>query len=437
MLRKLGLLLFLCIGASCSTDAVNDSDFVAGDSFTDSNLRVMVLDTSTVLTSTMKFDSIVTSGASRMLVGKYNDPVFGTVEASSYIELLPETYSIDSEAVYDSIVFLLKYDGYYYNDTLRTNSVYFKELSEKLEPEEDDFYNTSSVEMYDTDLGHRSYIPRPLGTDSLEVRMSDSLGLEIFDKLQQQEITNSDEFRDFFKGLNISYGPEDDGSVIGFSLDESVVRLYFSEAEESEQVQYNIDLYINTTSTPTPFFNRITAENPIDYLSSFENQEDNLYSTESDNQSYIQAGIGIATRIEFPHLETIHDIPGEGTLLGAVLRLKPAAGSYNDNLILRDTLSVYLVDQNNDITAQLTGGVSTVQAILNRTNQEFNDIYYEIPLSSYIESLLTAERDTDEALILLPNNYSASVDRFVLNDSNNPDYNTTLEITYAIYDEDE
>lgn len=431
-MKKIGLLVLLCVGASCSTDAVNDSDFVAGDSFTDSNLRVMVLDTSTVLTSTMKFDSIVTSQSSRMLVGKYNDPVFGTVKASSYVEILPESYSIDSEAVYDSIVLILKYDGYYYNDTLRTNSIYLRQLSEKLEPEEDDFYNTSSVEMYDTDLGHLSYIPRPLGTDSLEVRMSDSLGLEIFDKLQQQEITNSDEFRDFFKGLNISYGTEDDGSVIGFALDESVVRLYFSESEENEWEQGDIDLYINTTSTPTPFFNSITAENPIDYLSSFEDQEDNLYSTESGNQSFIQSGIGIVTKIEFPHLETIHDIPGEGTLLGAALKLKPAVGSYNDHLILRDTLSVFLVDQNNDITEQLG-----VQAILNRTNQEFNDIYYEIPLSSYIESLLTAERETEEALILLPDNYNATVDRFVLNDSNNPDYNTTLEISYAIYDEDE
>ena len=121
MKHILGLLGLLVLMDSCN-DIINDSDFLAGEAFTNSDIRVMRIDTLKVETYTMKFDSVITSEASRMLIGKYLDPVFGMVKSSSYVEILPSNYSIDSEAKYDSIAFFLKYDKYYYNDTLQQYS---------------------------------------------------------------------------------------------------------------------------------------------------------------------------------------------------------------------------------------------------------------------------------------------------------------------------
>jgi hypothetical protein len=124
--------------------------------------------------------------------------------------------------------------------------------------------------------------------------------------------------------------------------------------------------------------------------------------------------------------------------LDAVLKIKPSQGAFDDNLILRDTISVYVADRNNDLTAQLViGAVTPVQGILNRENEEFNDIYYEFPIGSYMEDLLGADRETDESLILLPDNYNSTVDRFILNAMDDTEWSTVLEITYAIYDEDD
>lgn len=423
---------------SCNEDVLN-TDFVAGDVFTDSNIRVVLVDTVSVETSTMKFDSIITSQATRILVGKYTDSVFGVVQSSSYAQLLPSTYTIDTEAEYDSIVFYLNYDEYYYNDTLQQNSIHIKELDEQLRPADDsDFYNTSVISFTEEDLGYISFAPRPLQTDSLEIKLEDSFGVALFENLQDKTITNSDEFTEYLKGIVIKPDESDDGSVLGFSVVSSLMRLYFSTAVEDERVQNYIDFTINISSSPIPFYNQITAENPNAYLNNLTDQEMNLSSSESENQSYIQSGIGIATRIQFPHIKSIYDIPGNGTILDAVLKIKPAEGFYDDQLPLRDNISVYLVDQNNDLTGQLlaTDG-STVIATLNIDNQEFNDIYYEVYLGSYIEGLLLAERETDEALILLPSDYNTTVDRFVLNGNNSSDYKTTLELTYAIYDENE
>ena len=420
---------------SCNKGDYNSSDFVAGDLFTDSHIRVVHIDTCTVAISTMKFDSIITSQATRMLIGKYTDPVFGTVRSSGYMEFLPSTYTIDSEAEYDSIVFYLGMDKYYYNDTLKTNTIEVRQLSESLTPEDGtNFYNTSNAVYEEGILGSLSYMPRPMTADSLAIRLSDSLGLRFFKKLQTKEITNADEFKDDIKGLTLQSGEADNGSIIGFSLEseKSYLRLYFSTSEINERSQNYIDFTVPTGNIPIPFFNRITVEEPNGYLKTIENGKTNLRSEDSDHHSFIQSGIGIATRIQFPFIKNIYDIPGNGTLLDAVLKIRPAQQSYDQNLILRDSLSVYLVDGNNALTQQLT-----VTAILNRENQEFNDIYYKLPLSDYLEKLLTTEKETGEALILLPDNYNNTVDRFVLNGGNNGAYSTSLELTYSIYSDEE
>tara|TARA_R110002050_G_scaffold223338_1_gene359131 strand:+ start:50156 stop:51484 length:1329 start_codon:yes stop_codon:yes gene_type:complete len=424
---------------SCNNDDLTTSEFVAGEVFTDSNIRVVSVDTMTVEVSTIKFDSIITSQSDRILIGQYSDPVFGMVKSSNYMGMLPNSYTIASEAVYDSIVLFLKYDQYYYNDTLQTNTIHVKRLTANFNPDENDsFYNTSKVTYDEKNLGSITYLPRPLSTDSLGIKLVDNLGLEFFNNLQNKIISNNAEFTAKFKGLSMQPGEDDNGSVIGFSKGSAscYMRLYFSTSEADDRVQTYIDFILNTTDTPNPFFNQISAVEPIDYIKTLTDIEVNLNSLDSGNQSFIQSGIGIATRIQFPHIKTINNLNGQGTLLDAVLKIKPATGSYSDNLPIRNNLAVFLVDKNNAIIEQLYNSSGTgIYATLNRENEEYNDIYYEIPLSSYIEKLLLAERDTHEALILFPTDYTTTVDRFILNGSHNTNYKTTLELTYAIYDE--
>ncbi|NDV43799.1 DUF4270 family protein [Flagellimonas sediminis] len=442
MERILGLLIIVMLMVvSCSSDNLNSSDFLAGEQFTDSNLRVILVDTLTVETSTIKFDSIVTSESTRILVGKYTDPVFGTVRTSSYMGMLPSSFSIDSEADYDSINLYLKLDSYYYNDTLQTNTIKVKRLTKTLKPKEDDYiYNTDSAEYLEDDLAVYTYTPRPTAGDTLEIRLMDDLGIDLFSKIQGKDITTSDQFRDYFRGIALLPGDDDNGSVIGFSKTSgaSFIRIYFSTAEEDERVQDYLDINLDATSDPVPFFNQILAENPITPLQTLTNKEINLSSADVDNLSFVQSGIGITTRIQIPYLKTLYDIKGQGTLLDAVLKIKPDEGAYNDQLILRDTMSVYIVDQNNDLTSQLLiQDTNPVYGILNRDDEEFNNIYYEISLGSYLEELLTADRDTEDALILLPDNYNSTVDRFILTGMDGSKFSTVLELIYAIYDEDD
>lgn len=442
MINRLWLfctIVLLGVISSCSDDT-NDSDFVAGDLFTDSNIRVVLIDTMTVNVSTIKFDSIITSAAQRILIGQYTDPVFGKVRSANYSGFLPNSYYIDTEAEYDSIVLFLKYDTYYYNDTTNTNTLKIKRLTDNFDADENDaFYNTSTVSYDETDLGTLSYIPRPQSTDSIEVKLSDDLGLEFFNDFQNKVITNNAEFTNEFKGLALVPGTDDNGAIIGFSKssDDFYMRLYYSIAGETDREQSYTDVILNVSDSPNPFFNNISASAPIDYLDKLTSSDVSLSSDESDDESFIQSGTGIATKIQLPYLKSVNNIGGQGTLLKAILKIKPVAGSYSDFLMLREYLSVYLVDKNNDLSSPLYNtDASTVSAILNTDDQEYNDVYFEIDLTTYIEGILSTELNSDEALLLIPDDYTSTVDRFILNGTINSSTKTKLELTYAVYDEE-
>nr|WP_299175676.1 DUF4270 family protein [uncultured Allomuricauda sp.] len=432
--------LFVLSLVSCDEENLNESDFLAGADLTDSNIKVVLIDTLTVEVSTMKLDSVAISQSTRMLVGKYVDSIFGTVKASSHMGLIPSSYAIDVEAEYDSIVLHLNFDGYYYNDTTISNTIQVKRLLKTLRPQEgSEFYNTSTVAYQEGDLGIFSFQPRPLETDTLQLKLDDEFGVEVFQKLQEKLITNADEFVDYFKGIALLPGEEDNGSVIGFSKEggASFIRLHYSVPEENDRNQGYIDFSPNLSESPVPFFNQILADNPIAPLQTLIDQEINLNSTEADGLSFIQSGLGIASRLQFPHIKSLFDIKGQGTIMGAVLKIKPKNGTYDDQLILRDEFSVYIVNRNNEVTGQLLiDDIFPVTGALDRTDEEFNDIYYEISLANYMEKLLLTEFESDEALILLPENFNSTVDRFVLNGEGNSDFNIKLELIYAIYDED-
>jgi hypothetical protein len=145
------MLFFAVSIASCGTDT-DTGEFVVGSDYLSINNKVVLIDTMTVEMSTINFDSLVTSSQSRILVGNYDDPIFGKIKSSSYFQLSTDTYSLctaggsDTDAtnyVLDSISMILRYDNYYYGDTTKAQTFNIHRLTQKVKPNIDDnqFYN--------------------------------------------------------------------------------------------------------------------------------------------------------------------------------------------------------------------------------------------------------------------------------------------------------
>lgn len=424
------MLFFLCIGLIISCE--EDQDLVpVGEDWIKVDTKIYFIDSMTVESSTFKFDSISVSNTSRLLVGAYTDPVFGKVKAKSFMQLAyPSTY-IGDDATYDSIALILKYDNYFYNDTTQTQTIDVFNILDDIKTDDDYFYNTTTFKTEETAIGSTTFTPYPTKEDSIHIIISDVYGKALYEKLRDNEITTSDEFLNQYKGLLVNPNDNNNG-ILGFSTS-SALRLYYSyddeiNTAESEVIEFSLNSYNS--------FHNIYSDYDGTNFANLENQESQLESEASDNNVFIQAGAGLATRIDIPFIERINDIAGNGSILDANLKISVKHNSSTDNLSIRDSLSVYLIDKKGDTYTALTDSSgATVYGILEDTDEEFKTLTYAIPVTNFLNLKLQATYGDNLYLALYGQDFNQSVDRYILNGENNSDLELKLELTYAIYED--
>ena len=147
------------------------------------------------------------------------------------------------------------------------------------------------------------------------------------------------------------------------------------------------------------------------------------------------SGTGFATKVTFPNIKTLFDIPGTGTLLSAQLQLEPLKESITDVTPLRDSLSIAVIDVNNIIIEEIRTGAGLVQGVLVDENEEFRTTRYEIPVGLFLDQKLNESPETENALVIFNESYNETVNRLVLQGEDAQDFRARIILTYAIYDE--
>ncbi|CDF79382.1 conserved hypothetical protein (DUF4270) [Formosa agariphila KMM 3901] len=425
----LGACCFFTLLVSCETDTTD----VSGEDWINNGTKVFYIDTFTVETSTYKFDSIAVSSTSNYVLGNYVDPVLGQIKASPYFELTPNSYYIDDDAVYDSIALILDYTDYYYNDTISKQKFNVYEVLETLTPTEDYFYNTSNFSTSTTSIGFLEMSPTPIREDSIQFSLDNTYGKQLFDDFQNDIVNNLDDFNQKYYGLKIV--PDDSNTAIIGIGTSSILRVYYTIKGENEAEEYYFDFNINTASS----FHNITSTFKNEYINGLEEQEDEVSSTLTDNSSYIQAGSGLATRIDVPFIESINTINGTGSLMDAYLNVSIKRKTNTDDLSIRDSLNVYIIDNKSVSLTQLvdySGSVVYGRQLANEFNEDY--ITYTISLKYFLDLKLNSTNGDDYFLGITSQGYNSSVDRYILEgeDSEHSDLKANLELTYAIYDDE-
>lgn len=415
-----------------------------GQEFVDSNVHLIVLDTFELQMSTFKFDSINTSDSDRLLFGKYSDEYFGEVESRAFFELIAAAgesitgpYDISPDAELDSVALILGYDEYFYQDTTRFLRMNVHRLKEEVFPEDDVFFNTSTLEFDSIPITSRQFRPEPFDEDSLHISLPFQFGNDLFDKILENDINDNSDLRDDLPGFVLIPGENDDGSIIGFSRnqEDTYLRFYYSIPDEFNDDEEILDLVINPFPvTPTAFHN-VRSSSSGTGLDLLVDEEVELMSFESNDLTFIQSATGFATKVSFPNIKSLFDIPGTGTLLSAQLQIKPLRESVTDLTPLRDSLSIAVIDANNVIVEEIRTGTGLVQGVLTGEEEEFGTLLYEIPVGIFLDQKLNEQRETENALVLFNENFNETVNRLVLQGEENDDYRARVILTYAIYDE--
>ncbi|SEP32497.1 protein of unknown function [Flavobacterium sp. CF108] len=442
MSKFLLMLVFAFTIFSCGTDT-DAGEFVVGSDYLAINNKVVLIDTLTVEMSTINFDSLITSGQNRILIGNYDDPVFGKVKSNSYFQLSASSYALnnsgsDTEAVnfvFDSISMILKYDNYHYGDTTQVQKFDIHRLTQKVKPNTDDdsFYNNSTLSYSDESLGTISYKPRPIEKDSINIRMSDAFGDALFQKIKKREITGLDNLTEYLKGLVLVPSSSNSSSVIGFHTTTSKVRMYYSKYQGDADVDsFFIDFLMSNTSTQ---FNSISLDKTGTIIQNLPISTSKLSSSLTNKQGFIQSGTGVACRIDFPNIKQLKNISSNGAIVDAQMFIKPVNNSYSDKYPLADSLKVYVGDNLNRISGSLLNAAGTaVYGTLSQKSDEFNEnIGYTIPLGSFLQKEMLKASDSRSSLILTLPGISKSVNRLVLGDQKHPENKILIKIYYLSY----
>jgi hypothetical protein len=437
------LLLLLLLGGivSCNSDA-DAGEFVVGSDYLSIGNKVILIDTLTVDMSTINFDSLVTSNQNRILLGNYDDPIFGKVKSDSYFQILASDYDLykeDSDTnlpnyVYDSIAMVLRYDNYFFGDTTQIQSFDIHRLTQKVKPNKEDknFYNNSTLTYASERLGVISYKPRPTEKDSINIRMSDAFGSELFQKLKKREVVNFDEFTEYLKGMVITSSGASSSSVVGFNQTTSVMRLYYSRSPSESEKSLIKDFSILDA---TKQFNAITLDKTGTLIQNLPISSSKLPSSQTENKGFIQSGTGIACRIDFPNIKKLKYIAEKGAIVDAVLIIKPVANSYSKIYPLADSLRVYVGDNLNRISGTLnnSSGVA-MYALLNKASDEFNEnVGYKLSIGGFLQKEMLKQSDSKSSLILTLPNINKAVNRLVLANQKFPNNKMELKIYYITY----
>lgn len=433
------LFLFIILFTSCQTDNL-EGDFVVGSDYLSVNNKVLLIDTLTVNVSTINFDSLVTSNRSRILIGNYTDPILGKVKSESYFELTPDSYTLGSSSdtetvnyVFDSISMILKYDRYYYGDTTKVQTISIHQLTQKVKPnlDDDSFYNNSTLNYNTNSIGSRTFYPKPIGKDSVNIQMDASFGKNLFDKLKHNEITSVDEFNDYFKGIVIKPSTTNSSNVVGYTT-ACVMRMYYKQANSNSEDTYTKDFTIADVSKQ---FNNISLDKTGTILQNLPDSRNKLASELTNNSAFIQSGTGVACRVDFPFVKQLKYISEKGVIVDAELIIKPIKNSASALYPIKDSLQVYECDHLNRISKILTNSDgSQMLAKLNTTPDEFNEnIGYTINIGSFLYQEMTKTYGAKSSLILTFPNISKGVNRIVLGNQKNAENKLQLKIYYISY----
>ena len=433
------LFLFITLFTSCQTDNL-DGDFVIGSDYLSINNKVLLIDTLTVDVSTINFDSLVTSNQSRILIGNYTDPILGKVKSESYLELTPDTYNLGSSSdtetvnyVFDSIAMILKYNRYYYGDTTKTQTLNIHQLTQKIKPniDDDSFYNNSTLTHYSNSIGSRTFYPRPIGKDSVNIQMDASFGKNLFDKLKNNAFTSSDEFNDYFRGIVIKPSTANSSNVVGFTT-ACVMRMYYRQANANSEETYTKDFKI---ADLTKQFNNISLDKTGTIIENLPDSRGKLSSELTNNSAFVQSGTGVACRIDFPFIKQLKYISEKGAIVDAELIIKPIKNSASALYPIKDSLQVYECDHLNRISKILTNSDgSQMLAKLNTTPDEFNEnIGYKINIGPFLYQEMMKTNGSKSSLIFTFPNIAKGVNRIVLGNQKNAENKLQLKIYYISY----
>ncbi len=416
--------LFFIAGLSCFLYACIKAPIPIADNTNTSDPNISFYDNYKVEISTYKIDSFITSGSSTFAIGYHKDSLFGTINASSYVQVnLPDDNPIKNKNVtFDSLVLMLKPSGDYYGDTVLPFKIQVHRLLQKISNDDDDnsnFYNPRKFLFDTTALGNYTSFVKPKKGSNITIRLDNVLGQELLLKLKNNniDIQENTNFLNYFKGIL-------------FKTDTAISKTLFHFKLEAANIFLRLHYHLNGTFSEEKFidFPMLTSRqfNHLDYkhdgtnlsvFTAFKNQLKK--SNQTGNKAYLHNNMASYIKINFPTILELKEIYPYVKVMKAELVITASPGTYRYPYQLPRSLYLFATDDNNGLNYQITDNFG--QAPLTG-NLFIDELYgdktnYSYDITNYINTLLQEGRFSKSALMLTPSaSASGELQRLVIND---------------------
>jgi hypothetical protein len=387
-----------------------------------------VLKSFPVIATTVRADSVLTNNPTRMMVGRFQDPSFGTANYELATQFLLEKVAPDfgENPVCDSAFLVLHMNGVYGDSTLPV-TLEVLELTQALF-RDTAYYSTGSIAS-GTVLGQSTFVPSPGKTiyyqgDTLRQRVIVPLDPAFFqDKVispsrvgQQYMLTNTD-FVQHFKGLHLRV-TNAQGAVMFIEPLSNITKvdLFYSNVTDTGK----FSLIINSSATwyHTAEFDYSTAEFDL------ANQDTAIGMP----LNYIQTMGGVTTELRIPGLDAFLDsgfIVNKAELTLPVLPGSKGTLTPPQLLILRQRLDdgslEPIVDYRSTEGTRVGGGIN--YGPYRKANYRFN-------ITRHIFQVMNGQTE-NRTLVLEPTRQEYTPYRVILNGLPDPNLPMRLDIFYA------
>ena len=393
-------------------------------------LNVNYQDTATLITRTVKMDSLRTDEAllqsftTDALIGTYLDPIFGKNSASLYTQLMLNTDNpgFGSNPMIDSVVLSLVYDSSYcYGKAVRVaQNINIYELSEDMVVGNSYYSNSALSTNTTTDLANNfKFVPNPTTTvyalgDTLEpqvrIPLDKNFGQSILNIQGTANLANNAAFQSYLKGFYITTENttglnSGDGNILRFKLADVQTKLtIFYKNDLNDSLFYD--------------FNMGSVARFSQFKHQFTNIDANLFAQLSANPPaqndvvFIQSMAGVKVKIEIPYIMNWNKLGPIGINKSElVIKIDTTTTAYQFNtFVAPSNLMLYGIndDGSDFILPDYNEGSNYFGGIYNSTTQE-----YIINISRYIQEILSG-KIKNNGLHLLALNGAINADRVVI-----------------------
>lgn len=367
------------------------------------------IDTFQLSTFAFAEDSVISDNPAFALLGSYNDPKFGTVNANFYTQLrlsgLNPNFGDISTIVIDSVMLGLEYAGYYGEFSQQTVEVY--QMTESIDIDST-YYSFTTKTTSSTDLvepGYGTFTPNPdgitvIGTDTvdtqLRIKLKNSLGTQLITEASTVGTTfsSNENFLNYFKGLHVKVNNGSQlsgkGGVFYFNINDPLSKMTIYYTQDGEQKTF--DFLINTECAD---FNHVDINNagkPIENV---------LNDTISGQKEFYAQAFKSRAVVKIPGLK---GLPSNAIIHKAQLIL-PVQYQTGAKYLPPDELSVAIKE---DGSLAGIGVLGTFDYALKQ---------YTVDVRNYLQALVSGQVSTDE-LIFSPRLFITSSDRVIFNGPN-------------------